>query len=155
MRNKQFEPRVVALLPGESVNFPNLDPVFHNVFSLSGKNRFDLGLYKDGASKTQSFPEPGVVRVFCNIHPNMTAYVLVLENPWFAKAGPDGRYAIRGVRPGAYALRAWDERGGETEERVEVRAGETARVDFELDATSYKRVPHKNKFGQPYSTSAY
>src|SRR5207249_1197908 len=87
MKEKRFEPRVLPVLAGSEIAFPNVDPLFHNAFSLSGKNKFDLGLYKDGASKSQKFKEPGVVRVFCNIHPKMTAYVLVLQNPWYAPVG--------------------------------------------------------------------
>jgi hypothetical protein len=152
MRGKRFEPRVVAITAGQKVTFPNLDPIYHNVFSLSGENRFDLGLYKDGASKSQSFAKSGVVRVFCNIHPDMEAFVLVLQNPFHARPGGDGGYEIARVPPGTYTLKAWDERGGEAAREVVVPAGASAEVDFELDATGFKRLPHKNKFNQSYGT---
>jgi plastocyanin len=155
MQNKAFAPGVVTVLAGEEIRFPNVDPVFHNVFSLSGKNKFDLGLYKDGASKNKTFTAPGVVRLFCNIHPAMKAFVVVLQNPWFADPSEDGGYRIAGVAPGSYTLKVWDERGGEQKREIKVEAGQTVTADFALDGSRFKEIPHKNKFGQDYSKDGY
>ena len=152
MKAKRFVPRVLAVVSGEDVSFPNLDPVYHNAFSLSGKNKFDLGLYKDGKSKTQAFKQPGIARVFCNIHPAMTAYVVVLQNPWFVKVGPEGTYKLAGVPPGSYTLSVWSEKG-KAAKTVEVRAGASTSQDFEVDASGFKEIPHKNKFSKDYEKS--
>jgi plastocyanin len=155
MKDKTFAPHVLPVLVGEEIDFPNLDPVFHNVFSLSAKNKFDLGLYKDGTSKKWKAVEPGVVRVFCNIHSSMTAYLVVLQNPYFASPGEDGAFRIADLPPGPYKVTAWDERGAPDSRTVEVEAGGTATVDFQLDARGYKELPHKNKFGREYEASGY
>lgn len=151
MKGKTFVPHVVAVPLGSTVDFPNDDPIFHNVFSVSPENRFDLELYKRPKSGTWTFDKPGIVRVYCNIHPQMSAIVLVTESPFFAEARPDGSFRIEGVPAGRYTLRAWHERTGETAQDVTVPAEGEAAVRLALDASSYKRVQHKNKFGKDYS----
>jgi plastocyanin len=150
MKGKSFVPRVVVVPVGGEVEFPNMDPVFHNVFSVSGENRFDLDLYKKPKSRSWTFPHPGLVRVYCNIHPQMSAFVLVRDNPFWARVGADGRFAIEGVPAGSWTVKAWHERGGEAS--VPVRVGEepVAEVSLALDAKNFKRAPHKNKFGKDY-----
>ena len=155
MKDKKFDPRVVPVLAGQSVPFANMDPIFHNVFSLSPNNKFDLGLYKDGKSKAQEFTTPGVVRVFCNIHPSMSAYVLVVQNPYFASVGADGAYRLPDIPAGTWNLKVWHEKGGESSRSITVTTGQRASADFELDASKFKVLPHKNKFGQDYSNDAY
>lgn len=155
MKNKQFEPRVVPILAGRSVMFPNNDPLFHNAFSLSTGNKFDLGLYKDGKSKSQAFTQPGVVRVFCNIHPAMSAHVLVLQNPWWAEVAADGTYSLGDIPPGQWTLKVWQERGGEQQRDIVVTAGQRLKNDFELDGRKFKVVPHVNKFGKDYNQDGY
>ena len=119
---KEFEPHVSAVPVGTSVSFPNLDDIMHNVFSISRGNRFDLGLYKSGAKKDYVFETPGLVRIYCNIHPHMSAFVRVLENPYFAWTQPDGNFRIPDVPPGNYTLKVWHEQG-ETSQPVVVSEG--------------------------------
>lgn len=108
-RNKTFVPRVLAVPVGSTVEFRNQDDLFHNVFSLSQPNAFDLGLYKQGNARNQTFSEPGVVQLLCNIHAQMQAWVYVVKSPWYAQADGSGQFTIRGVPPGEYVLHAWHE----------------------------------------------
>ena len=151
MKGKAFTPHVSVVAVGSTVVFPNEDPILHNVFSVSGENRFDLDLYKRPKSGSWTFEHPGVVRVYCNIHPQMSAVVLVRDNPWFTKAGQDGSFELADLPAGRYVLRAWHERGGEAEKEITVTAKSEATVPLALDASGYKRVPHKNKFGKDYA----
>ncbi|HET7294469.1 MAG TPA: carboxypeptidase regulatory-like domain-containing protein [Vicinamibacteria bacterium] len=151
MRGKAFLPHVVVVPVGSSVAFPNQDPILHNAFSVSGENRFDLDLYKRPQSKSQTFQKPGVVRVYCNIHPQMSAIVLVADTPHYAKAAADGSFSIEGVPAGTYVLKAWHERGGEASQEVVVAEGGAVRAQLALDASAFKRAPHKNKYGKDYS----
>jgi plastocyanin len=108
-RNETFMPHVLAVATGTTVDFPNSDNTYHNVFSLSMAKRFDLGRYARGRSKSVLFDRPGVVRVFCDIHSHMSAFVLVFEHRYFATTDTDGRYQIDGIPPGTYAVAAWHE----------------------------------------------
>ena len=153
MKGKSFSPRVAVVPVGGTVDFPNEDPIFHNAFSVSGENRFDLQLYKRPKSGAQTFQHPGVVRVYCNIHPQMSAVVLVRDNPFFAKAAPDGSFTIEGVPAGRYKLTAWHDKAGETSQEVLVPSqGAVAAKPLSLDASGFKPMPHKNKFGKDYAT---
>lgn len=147
--NKTFEPHVEAIPVGTAVSFPNLDDIMHNVFSLTKGNRFDLGLYKSGAKKDFVFENPGLVRIYCNIHPQMSAFVLVMDNPHYAWAGPDGSFRIEGVPPGSYTLKVWHEEG-ETEQPIVVTERGASGLEVELDVSDFKKRPHLNKFGKPY-----
>jgi plastocyanin len=152
MKDKAFEPRLVVVPVGSQVRFPNQDPIYHNVFSVSGDNRFDLGLYKESEGKSQAFERPGVVKVYCNIHPQMSAIVVVRDNPFFALATRDGHFRLEGVPAGTRQITAWNEKARETQ-TVEVTVpeqGEVA-VSLELDGSRYKRSKHKNKYGKDYS----
>jgi plastocyanin len=151
MKGKAFVPRIVVIGVGSAVDFPNTDPIFHNVFSVSGENRFDLDLYKRPKSGSWTFQNPGLVRVYCNIHPQMSAVIVVRDNPYFTKASADGSFTIEDVPAGKYVLRAWHERGGEGTAEVNVPAQGQVTADLTLDASSFKRAPHKNKFGKDYS----
>ena len=153
MKNKQFIPRVVVVPVGGTVTFPNEDPIFHNVFSVSGDNRFDLELYKRPKSGSWTFQKPGVARIYCNIHPQMSAVVLVRDNPHYARASADGSFAIEGVPAGNYVVKAWHERGGEASATVNVPATGAATVQLTVDASNFKRAQHKNKFGRNYEKS--
>ena len=153
MKGKTFTPHVIAVGVGSTVDFPNDDPIFHNVFSVSGENRFDLPLYKRPKSLPQTFPHAGVVRVYCNIHPQMSAVVLVRDNPYFTKAAADGTFTIEGVPAGKYKLTAWHDKGGETTQDVTVPAqGAVEARPISLDASKFKQLPHKDKYGKDYST---
>lgn len=155
MKSKTFLPHVIAVAAGTTVEFPNEDPILHNVFSLSGEG-FDLGLYKRPKTGARTFKQAGVYTVYCNIHPQMSALVVVRDNPFFAKAAKDGSYRISGVPAGDYKVRAFHERAGEGAlVNVKVAASGDVAVNLSLDAASYKRVPHKNKFGKAYGREAY
>lgn len=106
-RNLSFMPRVLVVRVGTTVEFPNNDKVFHNVFSYRDGKKFDLGMYPIGTSKHIVFDRPGLARLFCNIHPNMAAYVMAVDTPFFALSDRSGAFAIAGVPPGTYTYRAW------------------------------------------------
>jgi plastocyanin len=151
MKGKTFIPHVVVVPVGGSVDFPNEDPIFHNVFSVSGENRFDLDLYKRPKSGTWTFQTPGIVRIYCNIHPQMSAVVIVRDNPYFTKVTPDGSFAIEDVPAGRYTLKAWHERGNEAAMDISVPAQGQVGAKLVLDASGFKRLPHKKKDGKDYS----
>jgi len=106
-RSLDFWPHVLAVRVGTVVEFPNNDRVFHNVFSFHDGKQFDLGLYPVGTTRRVTFDHPGLSRIFCNIHPNMGAHVLVVETPYFAVSGDDGRFTIAAVPAGTYTYHAW------------------------------------------------
>jgi plastocyanin len=136
-----FVPHVLPVLVGSTVAFPNDDPFFHNVFSLSRARVFDLGRYATGVAKSVRFDKPGVVQVFCHIHSDMRATVLVLENPHFAVADSTGRFALPDVPPGDYRVVAWHERIQPAVRRISVRAGATASVHFEIPLPPESAAP--------------
>lgn len=152
-RNKTFTPRLLGVPVGSVVQFPNEDGLFHNVFSLSPGHVFDLGLYRSGASKSRTFATPGVVRLFCNIHPQMTALVVVVATPWIANAGADGAFRLD-LPAGRYTITALSERAAAVSVEVTV-AGVTPAPALLLDESAFVAVPHANKFGKPYSDAVY
>lgn len=125
-----FLPHVLPVVKGSSVAFPNNDPIFHNVFSLSAASTFDLGRYPKGSSKSVVFDQAGIVPVFCHLHSNMSAIILVLDNPYFAVPGPEGNYQIRNIPAGSYTLVAWHERSEPVEQGVEVVSGQDVGIDL-------------------------
>jgi plastocyanin len=149
-RDKRFTPHVVAVDKGTTITFPNVDRIFHNVFSRTPGSEFDLGLYRRGARRTFRMSRPGLVRVYCNIHPEMAAFVMVLDGAAFAVAGDDGSFQVRGIPPGRRVVRVWSERGGEKEAAMVFRAGGHHRFDAQLDTSGYRPLRHKNKHGQDY-----
>jgi plastocyanin len=151
MKGKEFRPHLVAVAVGSTVEFPNDDPIFHNAFSVSGDNRFDLDLYKRPKTGAWTFQRPGVVRVYCNIHPQMSAVVVVRDNPWFVKARSNGAFTLDSVPAGRHVLKAWHERGGEAVAEVSVPAEGHVSANLTLDGSRFKRSPHKNKFGKDYA----
>jgi plastocyanin len=130
-----FVPHVLAITKGTEVEFPNTDPVFHNVFSLSRAESFDLGRYPKGSSKRVRFDSPGVVKVFCHIHSDMSAIVVVLDNPFFVSPDADGSYDIDGLPPGDYKVTGWHERAHPVTLRVHVDAGKSSPADFNIPLT--------------------
>jgi plastocyanin len=146
--NKQFVPPWAVVQRGTTIEFPNLDNIYHNVFSLSSGNTFDLGLYNSaGEAKNHSFEEPGAVDIYCNIHPQMAASVLVVPNRYFAKVKGDGSFEITGVPSGKRKVVAWAPGSRLSAEWVEVQPGGGAEVSFRLEP---KAGGHKNKLGRPY-----
>jgi len=131
-KNLAFQPHVVALLAGTRVMFPNSDEVQHNVFSPTRGASFDLGSYPLGASKVQVFAKPGVVTLLCNVHAEMSAYVVVTETPYFAVSDKDGHFTIPDVPPGHYVVVAWHERAATVRREVEVTASGPASLVFDL-----------------------
>jgi plastocyanin len=131
-RDERFVPHVRAVMQGATVDFPNEDDLFHNVFSLSAAARFDLGRYPKGSSRSVTFTKPGLVQVFCHIHADMSAYVWVLSNPYFASPGEDHRFVIDDVPEGDYTIVGWHERIKPITKRVHVTAGQTTTIDFNI-----------------------
>ncbi|HZM70757.1 MAG TPA: carboxypeptidase regulatory-like domain-containing protein [Candidatus Cryosericum sp.] len=150
MRGKAFEPAVLSLPVGSRLAFPNADPILHNVFSVSADNQFDLGLYPRGPGREVVLRSPGIVRVFCNVHPQMEALVVVTPGRWVARPAADGRFSISDVPDGRYTVRVWHERGGSGESQVELTAGNVPEVEIRLDASAWRRRPHLDKNGRPY-----
>jgi len=124
-----FIPHLLPIVKGSTVRFPNQDPIFHNVFSLSGTESFDLGRYPKGDSRSVTFDEAGIVPVFCHLHSDMSAIIMVLDNPYFVVPDPDGRYQIESIPAGSYTLVAWHERSHQVEQQVDVKAGHTLELD--------------------------
>ena len=131
-QDTSFVPPLLAVTTGTTVEFPNGDPFFHNVFSYSQVQRFDLGRYPVGQSKAVTFEGPGIVKIYCKVHDFMRAAVLVLENPHFAVVADDGSFAITGVPPGDYELMAWHVDLNEQAISVTVRPGATERIEVTL-----------------------
>ena len=150
-RSKTLLPHVLAVPAGSTVTFPNEDPISHNLFSLSAGNTFDLGLYRKGPGKTQKFDQPGLVNVYCNVHPNMSAVIHVMPSPYYAFAGANGAFTLE-APAGKYRLMAWNEQGGMTESPIEIApAGTvTGNLALTIDSRNFRIVQHTNKTGKPY-----
>ena len=131
-RQRRFEPEVLAVPLGSTVVFPNSDPIFHNVFSLSKGKPFDLGNYKQGDSRSVTFTHAGVVQLHCHLHPNMSGAILVTPNSWWTQPAASGDFTLPPVPPGRYTLVAWHRSAGFFRRTVEVRAGRPIKVDFEI-----------------------
>lgn len=151
---KKFAPRAIVVRKNGTVEFPNADAIYHNVFSVSGANRFDLGLYRSGVSKEKKFEDPGLVRVYCNIHPQMVGFVMVVDSDFATVTGPDGSFHFQGVPSGTRVLKVWHEEAGETQVPVTLHGESEAPLTIRLDVTNYKPLPHKNKYGKDYPPGA-
>jgi plastocyanin len=131
-RNETFVPHVLAITTGTTVDFPNSDRFYHNVFSLSKTAKFDLGRYAAGRSKPIRFDHAGIVRVFCDIHSHMNAFILVFSHPFFAMTDDEGRYHIDNVPPGTYNVIAWHEGASTDPKPVTVPDGGASELDFTI-----------------------
>lgn len=154
-KNKEFEPHLLVVPTGTNVEFPNMDPFFHNVFSLFNGKRFDLGLYESGTSRSVRFDREGVSYIFCNIHPEMGAVVLALSTPFYAIAHGAGGVVIHGVPPGSYKLQIWSEQAKAVNPSAFPRAVQVSTTDaslgeIDMEPTSSSMNGHKNKFGEDY-----
>ena len=154
-RGKMLMPHVLAVPAGSTVTFPNDDPISHNLFSLSPANTFDLGLYRRGAGKQQKFEDPGVVNVYCNVHPNMSAVIHVMQTPWYTFADANGNFSFSDVPAGKYRLTAWNEQGGTTQTPIDIGpAGNVSgNLALTLDSRNYRVTQHLDKTGRPYQPS--
>jgi plastocyanin len=155
-KNKQFIPHILVVPTGSSVDFPNLDPFYHNVFSLFNGKRFDLGLYEAHTHRAVRFDRDGVSYIFCNIHPEMGAVVIALSTPYFAISKPDGIVTINDVPPGSYRLSVWAEnvaveKLNALSRDVEVSAANSDLGSFDLQASGDIMSHHQNKFGEAYA----
>lgn len=155
--NKQFEPHLLIVPVGAVVDFPNKDPLFHNVFSVYEGTPFDLGLYESGSSKPVHFNRPGPSYIFCNIHPEMSAVVLALKTPYYAVTDTKGNFAMD-VPPGEYELEVWYERARPEDLKALSRRITIPEAPTELGRLSLKQAPslaegHKNKYGQTYEST--
>jgi plastocyanin len=149
-QGRRFIPDLVAVTAGDKVTFPNDDPFLHNVFSQSSARKFDLGSYRRGEQKDKDFPETGVVHVYCNIHPEMAATILVLPNRRHRRADPDGRFTLDGVPPGTWTVFAYTRRALKpASAKVTVTAGADAKVDLAIVRGA--EIEHRNKYGEKYS----
>jgi plastocyanin len=154
-KNKRFTPHVLAIQVGTTVDFPNYDPIFHNAFSNFSGQPFDVGLYPPGTSQKVRFHREGVVRVFCNIHPTMSAVIVVLKTPYFAVTSRSGAFAIEPAPPGEYTLRVFHERSSEAtlkalERKLTVPPGGIELPPIRISESGYIQTPHKNKYGLDY-----
>ncbi|MCC6539298.1 MAG: hypothetical protein IT162_17230 [Bryobacterales bacterium] len=157
-KNKRFTPHVSVIGVGSTVDWPNLDPIFHNAFSNFAGQPFDTGLYPPGGTQKVRFQREGVVRVFCNIHSSMSAVIVVVPTPWFATSRADGTFSLDDVPPGEYLLKVWYERATEAslrrlERRLTVTEGGSVTLEpiAVSDAGFVPGPPHKNKYGQDYA----
>ena len=156
-KDKRFSPHILPIETGTSVDFPNLDPIFHNAFSNYDGEIFDVALYPPGTSRTVRFDRPGIVRIFCNIHPSMSAIIVVLNTNHFAITGREGRYLLSNVTPGEYQLHFFHERAT-PETLAKLTQNIVVKDDVELleaataaiSEAGYLPVAHKNKYGQDY-----
>jgi plastocyanin len=128
----RFVPHVLVIQAGTTVEFPNSDPVSHNIFSISEAKRFNLGLYSRGTMRRIKFDRPGVVGLLCNVHLEMAAYIVVVKNPYFAQAGFDGTYWIDDIPAGRHRVRCWHERFPAQERTVQAPETGSVRVDFSM-----------------------
>ncbi len=147
--HKEFKPRMLVVPVGSKVRFPNLDPILHNAFSVSGANAFDVGLYDRGPGKEVTFKEPGLVRVFCNVHQSMAGYILVVDTPYATAPDKAGAFVLSGVPPGPGTLSIWHERGEMQTQALTLPLSAPLRLALPV---SKPRIPrHLNKFGKAYS----
>jgi len=158
-KNKRFTPHILVVPVGSLVDFPNLDPFFHNVFSLFDGKRFDLGLYEAGATREVIFNAAGICYIFCNIHPEMSAVIVVVKTPYFGVTNSSGAVSIPSLPPGRYELNVWHERclpdtlkGAEREVIVSSRLSSLGDIRLALSGDLLKS--HKNKYGRDYDAQS-
>lgn len=150
-RRKAFLPHVLAVPAGSTIRFPNEDPIAHNLFSLTPGQTFDLGLYRKGTGRDRTFETPGVVNVYCNVHPDMSAVIHVMSTPYYGFADADGNYSFD-VPPGKYRVTAWNEQGGTASSELEIAADGTVTGTrlLTIDGRNFRQTQHKNKHGKTY-----
>lgn len=144
--DRRFVPDLVVVPVGSTISFPNMDPIFHNIYSLSKPKSFDLGSYDKGETRKVTFPKPGIVEIYCHLHPNMGAVVVVTPNRWYARPDRNGEYKIPDVPPGQYTLVAWHKSAGFFRKTITVESGQDVTADFliplEIDPAKDPRKNH-------------
>lgn len=158
-RNKMFEPNFLVVPVGSLVDFPNLDPWFHNVFSLYQGKRFDLGLYEAGTHKEIKFDREGASYIFCNIHPEMAAVIVTVDSHFYGVSDKSGRFLIPNVPSGKYEIHMWyDNATGEelnaAQQTIDVEPGSENLPSMSLTITPHSTKNHKNKYGRDYDPKA-
>jgi plastocyanin len=128
--DRRFQPDLVVVPVGSTVSFPNMDPIFHNIFSFSKPKQFDLGSYDKGETRRLQFPKAGIVDIYCHLHPNMAATIVVTPNHWFARVDRTGKYQIPNVPPGHYTLVAWHKSAGFFRQQIVIETGRDPVADF-------------------------
>ncbi len=128
--DRRFVPDVAVIPAGSTVSFPNMDPIFHNIFSFSKAKTFDLGSYDKGETRKVLFSKPGIVDVYCHLHPNMEATIVVTPNRWYARPDRSGQYRIEDIPPGRYTLVAWHKSAGFFRKSIVVESGRDSTADF-------------------------
>ena len=131
-RGRRFEPDLLIISPGSKVNFPNLDPIFHNIFSLSRTQAFDLGYYAEGKSHEALFSRQGIVQVYCHVHPEMYGVIVVTSSRWTAKPAADGTFSWSDVPPGKYRVMVWQRSAGLIHKTISVPETGSVQVNFNL-----------------------
>jgi hypothetical protein len=159
-KNKVFDPHVLAVQVGSQVDFPNHDPFFHNVFSLFNGKRFDLGLYEAGSTRGVRFDRAGICYIFCNIHPQMSAVVVVVDTPYFAVSDARGEISIPHVPPGRYQLNFWEEHCSpktlnELSRQITVAEDATSLGSIRLQESQEPVTAHLNKYGKQYDPEVF
>ena len=159
-KNKQFIPQVLAVEVGSVVDFPNHDPFFHNVFSLFNGKRFDLGLYEAGSTRSVHFDRPGICYIFCNIHPQMSAIVVVVNSPYFAVSNRQGDAVIPDVPIGKYKLSVWEEHCSsknlqEASREVTIGPDVSSLGTIRLQQSPRLVLVHPNKYGRNYDPEVF
>lgn len=129
---QRFEPEMLVVPVGSSVSFPNSDPIFHSVFSLSKTRSFDLGFYPEGETRLVKFNKPGAVQVFCHLHPDMNATILVVPNAWFTRPNDRGTFTFSSIPPGTYQVVVWHQSAGFFTKRIQVTEGGVAKLSMEI-----------------------
>jgi plastocyanin len=144
--DRRFVPDLVVVPVGSTVSFPNMDPIFHNIYSLSKAKTFDLGSYDKGETRRVTFPKPGIVDAYCHLHPNMAATIVVTPNRWYARPDRNGQFRIAKVPPGHYTLVAWHKSAGFFRKSVDVEEGHDSVADFfiplDVETKQVARLDH-------------
>lgn len=148
-RDKELSPTVLTVSSGTEVRFPNDDPILHNLFSVSSSNEFDLGVYGPGESPSVRFEQPGAVNIYCNVHHDMHAHVLVVDTPWYTSADSDGRFSLTGLPAGEGELRIWHRQSEAWSRPIRLPVDEP--IEVTLEVSKPRLPPHRDKTGQPYN----
>jgi plastocyanin len=158
-KDKTFSPHVLPIMIGTTVEFPNYDPIFHNAFSNYNGQLFDIGLYPPGTTKSIVFRREGVVRVFCNIHPTMSAVIVVLKSPYFCVSNKRGELQMTDVPAGSYRMHVFHERATEQTlaaltKTIEISEERAQLPQISVSESGYLQLPHQNKYGKEYPPDA-